>query len=901
MNKRSILILGIIVLILVSFSLGTAQKSPVSPNQQATPLADSVSMYLHAHDGLFQNLNFHLENLHIYAEQGLIDLDEPISTYWYEHDSYPHESQRYHLTSWEDNGDSVLSPCDQIDLEHIGTGQVHPYHVKEVTFTLFGLAVYPARPTYLEYTAGCDPAILQDPTCTWWHEVWPNFGKWHRVSGWWDDGTGSLDSLDLLFLTGMVEDVPLFLVWGVATNIMLKREPLDPLGTQWHQLFPYYSQRYQLTSWEDNGDGVLSPSDQIDMVLKDEEGNPTTDTSWYHIDSVTTTIFVVEKTPREEQEFVRGDVNQDGIIDNADIIACVMGGPFFCDDAVDVNDDGILDMADCDYLSDFLYTGGPPPLPPYPGCCVDWTPDDNLGCASFPLCPGGTYDLTGNTMVLEYLGMSDTLLTEPEFTIWHEKYPVYCSTYQLSYWEDDGDGFLSISDQIYLANTQTGLEGHYHVYEICIDLHLTRKPISTQWHDLYPVNRFWYQVDDWFDNGSGVLDYCDWLALRNEFTQEVDIVHVENKTVTLILESLDTGDTMAVEWLYEGEENPLILLLNPVCNNLHEIWPVFCRNHHLSSWSDNGDGFLSVCDTIDIEDLETHDITYWHVIDVATDIVVRIENRSPAIIQPDTLYGYTDCDTVIYTFDGIDADGDPILDDASLVMEPSCGTYWVNRLTGHGTSQGTWKVTWETAGCEDSITYRIIVDLTDDQGNTSWCTTYCHLADNLEPHIDQPAFLEGYVDSVVKYTITGTDPEGDVIQDSAFIDIQPGCGSGYSITRISGQGTSSGTWEITWYTDGCTACDTHEVTHSLTDICGNSSSCTTAVHLWDYRGDVNGDGIVNSADVVFLIDYLFKGGPAPDPLSEGDVNCDDIVNSADVVFLINYLFKGGPPPRCCAP
>jgi len=75
------------------------------------------------------------------------------------------------------------------------------------------------------------------------------------------------------------------------------------------------------------------------------------------------------------------------------------------------------------------------------------------------------------------------------------------------------------------------------------------------------------------------------------------------------------------------------------------------------------------------------------------------------------------------------------------------------------------------------------------------------------------------------------------------------------------------------------------------------------VHIspWEYRGDANGDGIVNSADVVWLIDYLFKGGPPPDPLSEGDVNCDGIVNSADVVFLINYLFKGGPPPRCCDP
>jgi len=73
------------------------------------------------------------------------------------------------------------------------------------------------------------------------------------------------------------------------------------------------------------------------------------------------------------------------------------------------------------------------------------------------------------------------------------------------------------------------------------------------------------------------------------------------------------------------------------------------------------------------------------------------------------------------------------------------------------------------------------------------------------------------------------------------------------------------------------------------------------VHIspWEYRGDCNGDGIINSADVVCLIDYLFKGGPTPDPLSEVDVTCDGVVNSADVVFLIDYLFKNGPVPRCC--
>jgi hypothetical protein len=63
-------------------------------------------------------------------------------------------------------------------------------------------------------------------------------------------------------------------------------------------------------------------------------------------------------------------------------------------------------------------------------------------------------------------------------------------------------------------------------------------------------------------------------------------------------------------------------------------------------------------------------------------------------------------------------------------------------------------------------------------------------------------------------------------------------------------------------------------------------------------GDANGDGDVNVADAVFLIAYVFKGGPAPDPVEAGDANCDGDVNVGDAVYLIAYVFKGGPEPCC---
>ncbi|HEX7401583.1 MAG TPA: LamG-like jellyroll fold domain-containing protein [candidate division Zixibacteria bacterium] len=64
------------------------------------------------------------------------------------------------------------------------------------------------------------------------------------------------------------------------------------------------------------------------------------------------------------------------------------------------------------------------------------------------------------------------------------------------------------------------------------------------------------------------------------------------------------------------------------------------------------------------------------------------------------------------------------------------------------------------------------------------------------------------------------------------------------------------------------------------------------------RGDANGDEVIDVGDVVYVINYLFKGGPEPDPVAAGDATCDGVVDVGDVVYLINYLFKGGPPPSC---
>jgi hypothetical protein len=61
-------------------------------------------------------------------------------------------------------------------------------------------------------------------------------------------------------------------------------------------------------------------------------------------------------------------------------------------------------------------------------------------------------------------------------------------------------------------------------------------------------------------------------------------------------------------------------------------------------------------------------------------------------------------------------------------------------------------------------------------------------------------------------------------------------------------------------------------------------------------GDANGDLMVNVSDAVHIINYVFVGGAAPDPMESGDANCDQAVNVSDAVWIINYVFIGGNLP-----
>ena len=84
-------------------------------------------------------------------------------------------------------------------------------------------------------------------------------------------------------------------------------------------------------------------------------------------------------------------------------------------------------------------------------------------------------------------------------------------------------------------------------------------------------------------------------------------------------------------------------------------------------------------------------------------------------------------------------------------------------------------------------------------------------------------------------------------------------------------------------------------------------SATYSIHLQCCvaRGNVDDDAEdnVDISDLVYLVDYMFTGGPPPSCPEAGNVDGDiaGTIDISDLVYLVDYMFTGGPPPPSCLP
>lgn len=70
-------------------------------------------------------------------------------------------------------------------------------------------------------------------------------------------------------------------------------------------------------------------------------------------------------------------------------------------------------------------------------------------------------------------------------------------------------------------------------------------------------------------------------------------------------------------------------------------------------------------------------------------------------------------------------------------------------------------------------------------------------------------------------------------------------------------------------------------------------------------GDINGDNLVSLTDLLAFVRciYIIPVRPCFEPQCRGDLDGDGMLSIRDIVYLVIYLFKGGPAPVksgvCC--
>ncbi|MDP3025982.1 MAG: SBBP repeat-containing protein, partial [candidate division Zixibacteria bacterium] len=234
-------------------------------------------------------------------------------------------------------------------------------------------------------------------------------------------------------------------------------------------------------------------------------------------------------------------------------------------------------------------------------------------------------------------------------------------------------------------------------------------------------------------------------------------------------------------------------------------------------------------------------------------------------------------------------------DYATIKYDPDGNELWEKRYNGPGNYSdfayaiavdGSGNV-YVTGGSRDSVTYEDYATIKYyPSGDTAWVRRF-----------DDGGSDEAYalaVDVSGNIYVTGISSASGILYDYATMKYDPD-GNQLWVQRYNGP-KNGYDWAHAIVVDGSgNVYVTGESEGSGTD----EYDYATLKYVQFLRGDVNGDSSVSVSDVVYLINYLFKGGSAPLPAPiVGEANCDGKVSVSDVVYLINYLFKGGPPPNC---
>ena len=67
------------------------------------------------------------------------------------------------------------------------------------------------------------------------------------------------------------------------------------------------------------------------------------------------------------------------------------------------------------------------------------------------------------------------------------------------------------------------------------------------------------------------------------------------------------------------------------------------------------------------------------------------------------------------------------------------------------------------------------------------------------------------------------------------------------------------------------------------------------------RGNIDCDptGEITVSDLVYLVSFMFSGGPAPLDMATADFGDDGSADITDLIYIVEYMFRDGPPPPAC--
>ncbi len=117
----------------------------------------------------------------------------------------------------------------------------------------------------------------------------------------------------------------------------------------------------------------------------------------------------------------------------------------------------------------------------------------------------------------------------PDCSDWHELFPSFCIIHHQDLYEDDGDGQVSVCDFITLSGVRYHIDWvgpTYWLIEITTQDEMWCEPTIPDpggnptceiWHEVAPDFCLEWHIDDWEDNGDGVLSICDNVLISEKW------------------------------------------------------------------------------------------------------------------------------------------------------------------------------------------------------------------------------------------------------------------------------------------------------------------------------------------------------------------------------------------------